>query len=189
MNTHASPSIPMAAQVLREGKVIAYPTEAVWGLGCNPKDEAAVRRLLALKSRAVEKGLILISGNIAHFSGLLSGLDDKYQQKLAGTWPGPFTWLVAHRGLIPEWITGQFDTVAIRVTAHPYVQALTEAYGGAIVSTSANPQGLQPAKSAQQVADYFKGEEPFITGGDIGESNQPSEVRDLITDKLIRAGG
>lgn len=189
MNYSASTSISIAANALKEGKIIAYPTEAVWGLGCDPWDEGAVKRLLALKTRPVEKGLILISGNIAHFSRLLADLDDKYQQKLDETWPGSFTWLVPHHNRIPQWISGQFDTVAIRVTAHPYVQAITSTFGGAIVSTSANPQGLEPARSKAQVANYFIGDEIYISEGEVGQANQPSEVRDLITNELIRAGG
>lgn len=190
MNYTASPSIAMATQALSDGRVLAYPTEAVWGLGCDPWDECAVHKLLALKSRSVEKGLILISGDIAHFSGLLAGLDDNCQQKLSQSWPGPFTWLVPHRGLVPSWITGQFDTVAIRVSAHPYVRAITHAFGGAIISTSANPQGLEPARFAWQVAKYFRNStEPVITGGQVGQQRNPSTVRDAITNQLIRAGG
>lgn len=190
LNYAASPSIAMSAHALNGGHVIAYPTEAVWGIGCDPWNEDAVGRLLALKTRAVEKGLILISGDIVHFNYLLADLGDKYQQKLTNTWPGPFTWLVPHRGLVPEWVSGRFDTVAIRVSAHPYVRAITQAFGGAIISTSANPQGLEPARFSWQVAKYFRhGNEPIITQGQVGKQRKPSEVRDLITNQLIRAGG
>lgn len=180
----------MAADALTCGQVIAYPTEAVWGLGCDPWDEDAVTRLLALKTRNVNKGLILISGDITHFNPLLADLSDTYRQKLANSWPGAYTWLVPHHGLVPAWVSGKFDTVAIRVSAHPYVRALTHAFGGAIISTSANPQGQPPARFSWQVAKYFRRfDEPFITQGQVGKQRKPSEVRDLITDQLIRAGG
>lgn len=111
-----------AARVVREGGVIAYPTEAVWGLGCDPWNEDAVYRLLALKARPVEKGLIVVAAHIQLLDFLLEDLPDVWLERLAGTWPGPNTWLVPHQDRLPEWVTGVHDSVAVRVTDHPLVQ-------------------------------------------------------------------
>ncbi|ENY6666857.1 L-threonylcarbamoyladenylate synthase, partial [Pseudomonas aeruginosa] len=129
-----------AARVVREGGVIAYPTEAVWGLGCDPWNEDAVYRLLALKARPVEKGLIVVAANIHQLDFLLEDLPDVWLDRLAGTWPGPNTWLVPHQERLPEWVTGVHDSVAVRVTDHPLVQELCH-LTGPLISTSANPAG------------------------------------------------
>ena len=134
-----------AARVVREGGVIAYPTEAVWGLGCDPWNEDAVYRLLALKARPVEKGLIVVAANIHQLDFLLEDLPDVWLDRLAGTWPGPNTWLVPHQERLPEWVTGVHDSVAVRVTDHPLVQELCH-LTGPLISTSANPAG-RPARA------------------------------------------
>ena len=105
------------AQKIRSGAVIAYPTEAVWGLGCDPFNAAAVARLLALKDRPMHKGLILVAASIEQFAGLLEGLTPEQSAQLEASWPGPNTWLVPHHNRVPEWVTGAHDTVAIRVSA------------------------------------------------------------------------
>ena len=93
-----------AADLLRRGGVIAYPTEAVWGLGCDPFDEAAVLRLLALKQRAVEKGLILIAAAASQFDGLLdwNALPEARRAAVHASWPGPHTWIVPATGRVPS---------------------------------------------------------------------------------------
>lgn len=122
------------------GRRDRYPTEAVWGLGCDPWNEDAVYRLLALKARPVEKGLIVVAANIHQLDFLLEDLPDVWLDRLAGTWPGPNTWLVPHQERLPEWVTGVHDSVAVRVTDHPLVQELCH-LTGPLISTSANPAG------------------------------------------------
>lgn len=121
---HGSWRVRQVARVLRAGGVIAYPTEAVWGLGCDPWNEAAVRRLLALKGRPQEKGLILVAADIGQFDFLLHDLPPAWRERLARSWPGPNTWLVPHHHRLPAWITGRHASVALRVSDHPRVRAL-----------------------------------------------------------------
>jgi L-threonylcarbamoyladenylate synthase len=181
------PAIRQAVASLARGGVIAYPTEAVWGLGCDPTDGLAVQRLLALKNRPVEKGLILVADSEARFEPLLRQLNIGQRARLALSWPGPNTWLVPHHNLIPPWIHGDHETVALRVSAHPLVSALCAAWGGPLVSTSAN-RANQPAATAQhQVRRIFGNELDFILPGALGSSSTPSTIRDLLTDKLVRA--
>ncbi len=117
-----------------------YPTEAVWGVGCDPWDSEAVYHLLDLKQRPVEKGLILVADCMERFDFLLQDLPDDWLRRLANSWPGPNTWLVPHQDRLPPWITGRHDSVALRVTDHPLVARLC-ALTGPLVSTSANPAG------------------------------------------------
>lgn len=184
---HNSWRVRQAARIVREGGVLAYPTEAVWGLGCDPWDQAAVHRLLMLKQRPLEKGLILVADNIRQFDFLLHDLPEESLAKLASTWPGPNTWLVPHQDLLPEWVTGQHDTVALRVSDHPQVGELC-ALVGPLISTSANPAGRPAAKSRLRVEQYFHNELDLVLGGALGGRKNPSVIRDLVTGEVVRAG-
>ncbi|MBU0883320.1 MAG: L-threonylcarbamoyladenylate synthase [Gammaproteobacteria bacterium] len=177
--------IQQAALVVRNGGVIAYPTEAVWGLGCDPWHAEAVERLLALKDRPVHKGLILVAGDIEQFNFLLEDLPEIWLARLAGSWPGPNTWLVPHQNRLPEWISGQHNSVALRVSDHPQVRALCR-LTGPLVSTSANPAGRPSARSRLRVEQYFPGQLDAVLGGALGGRKNPSLIRDLITGDVIR---
>jgi L-threonylcarbamoyladenylate synthase len=102
-NWSINPRVVYAARQIRRGGVVAYPTEAVWGLGCDPFNEEAVERILELKQRPIEKGVILIAASIDMFAPLLDPLDDLQRQRLKNSWPGPHTWLVPHHGMVPPW--------------------------------------------------------------------------------------
>lgn len=182
---HSSWRVQRMARIVREGGVIAYPTEAVWGLGCDPWNEVAVDRLLALKDRPVHKGLILVADNICQFDFLLDDLPERWIDRLASTWPGPNTWLVPHQGLLPEWITGRHDTVALRVSDHPLVRDLC-ALTGPLVSTSANPAGRPSARSRLRVEQYFHQQLDGVLGGALGGRRNPSLIRDLRSGDVVR---
>ncbi|BBM01260.1 L-threonylcarbamoyladenylate synthase [Microbulbifer sp. GL-2] len=182
-------AVQQAARALAAGGVIAHPTESVWGLACDPNNLQAVRRLLQLKNRPLEKGLILVSGEEDSFSELLGTLSDEQRRQMRDTWPGPVTWLVPHLNRVPYWVCGAHSSVALRCTDHPFTAALTRAFGGAIVSTSANPAGCQPARHKYQVLRYFGDALNFVGGGATGGRSAPSEIRDLISGRLMRPGG
>lgn len=183
---HSTWQLQQAAQKIKHGGVIAYPTEAVWGLGCDPWNEAAVMRVLALKQRRVSKGLILVAADIAQFAELLEGLSAESMQLLHNSWPGPNTWLVPHHNLLPKWITGQHDSVALRVSAHPLVQQLCR-LTGPLVSTSANPAGHPAANSRLRVEQYFHQQLDGVLNAALGEQTQPSCIRDLLSGQVIRS--
>jgi len=176
-----------AAETIGRGGVVAYPTESVWGLGCDPWSRHAVERLLALKQRDPAKGLILIAADMADFEACLNHLDEKQRQILFESWPGPVTWLVPNNGFAPSWVTGEFSTVALRVTDHPLAAGLCRAWGGPLVSTSANPGGSPPAKTSTRVRAYFGRDIDAITPGAVGQHPRPSEIRDLSSGKVLRA--
>ena len=177
-----------AAQVVHAGGVIAYPTEAVWGLGCDPANEVAVQRILDLKQRPRSKGLILIAATMEQLQPLLDGLSRDQLIRLEQSWPGPVTWLIPHRDRIGDWVTGEHVTVAVRVSAHPVVQQLCLAVGGPLVSTSANPAGLPEAREISELQDYFGSDLDDIVPGRLGGADRPSTIRDLLTGEIIRAG-
>jgi L-threonylcarbamoyladenylate synthase len=181
-------SISQAVQCLHDGKVIAYPTEAVYGLGCDPRNEAAVRQLLELKSRPASAGLILIADRFERFQSFVGTLDRDQLECALATWPGPVTWLFPRGPGVPDWLAGSHPSVALRVTAHPVCRALCAAFGDAIVSSSANPGAAEPARSAQQVIGYFDERLCGIVAGELGRNLRPSEIRDLVTGRVVRQG-
>ena len=177
----------LACQHLKQGKVIAYPTEAVWGLGCDPHNEAAVNKILRLKKRPVHKGLILVGGDIGQFAVLLRNLSSEQRKTLEASWPGHITWLVPDtEQLIPVWIKGSHQSVAIRVSAHPVVRELCAAFDGPIVSTSANEAGEEEIRSRLILEEKFAGSIDYIVDGALGQAEKPSEMRDLLSGKVIR---
>ena len=180
--------IRRAASCLQNGGIIGYPTEGVWGLGCDPFNEDAVRKLLLLKQRPVEKGLILVAGTMKQVEPLLKSLNSAQLNLLTTTWPGPVTWLLPDTDqFIPPWIKGKFATVAIRVSAHPSVQQLCSAFGGPIVSTSANPSDRSPARTRLRVLTWFGDSIEYVLPGKLGGQRGPSTIHDLATSSVIRS--
>lgn len=177
-----------AASCIARGGVIAYPTEAVFGLGCDPDNESAVRRILELKSRPAEAGLILIADEFSRFESFVQPVSPADLERARSRWPGPVSWLFPRSSKVPDWLAGRHPTIAIRVTAHPLCRDLCAKLGGAIVSTSANPGGEEPARSSREVLAYFKDRIDGVLEGPLGEQENPSEIRDLASGKLVRGG-
>mgnify|MGYP001546720157 CR=1 FL=1 len=181
-------SLRHARDTVWAGGVIAYPTEAVYGLGCDPLAGNAIDRILALKSRDVGKGFILIASQLEQLLPFLAPLDKPLRTKLEASWPGPVTWIVPAAEAVPDWITGGRDTLAVRVTAHPVARALCELTGMALISTSANLSGHAPARSALQVRARLSAEVDYIVPGHTGPQRNPTEIRDARSGKILRAG-
>lgn len=185
-----SADVEHAAEVIRTGGVIAYATEAVFGLGCDPRNSQAIEKLLRLKQRPAHKGLILIAANEQqlHPYLALSLIDDAMLQRVRATWPGPVTWLMPAAQSVSPLLRGEHDTLAVRVSAHPQVRALCEAFGDALVSTSANRSSQPPAKSVDEVVAQFGDGLDLILRGQTSGARKPSEIRNAVTGKIVRAG-
>lgn len=175
-----------AYRALRAGGVIGYPTEAVWGLGCDPLNAHAVERLLDIKRRSPYKGLILIASSLDQVRPFVGELPHARWLQVQHSWPGPVTWLLPASKRAPALIRGDSDRVAVRVTAHPLASALCYVFGGAIVSTSANRAGQPPARSALQLRRNLGRELDFILPGELGGLARPTSIRDALTGKLVR---
>ncbi|MBL6754507.1 MAG: Sua5/YciO/YrdC/YwlC family protein [Pseudomonadales bacterium] len=181
------PSLIAGLNAVAAGGVIAYPTEAVWGLGCDPFSEAAVSKLLQIKNRPVEKGLILVAASLDQLPALASSLTDSQRRTLEETWPGPVTWLIPDpEGSIPNWIKGEHESVAVRVSAHPLVRELCNRHGGALVSTSANDAGEPEIRSQSRLTEEFGGRIDAVIAGELGDSTETSQIRDLISGNRLR---
>jgi len=174
-----------AIRKLRDGGIIAYPTETVYGLGCEPRDGAAVLHLLALKQRRPEHGVILLASELAQLEPFLRPLTAAVRRRIGTPSRLPVTWTVPCRPDTPYWLTGDHDSLAVRITAHPVAHALCEQLGGTLVSTSANLHGRRPASSALAVRRIFNGNLDAILHGDCG-TGRPSSVRDAVTGRILR---
>ena len=187
-------SLREAARVVAGGGVIAYPTEAVFGLGCDPLDPDAVLRILAIKGRDMDKGLILIAADFGALLPYVEPLPTERMAEIRATWPGPNTWLLPARPETPTWLTGKHDTLAVRVTGHPVAAALCRAaarYGshigsGALVSTSANLSDLNPARTALDVRRQLRDAPDLLVAGRCGAHPKPSTIRDGRTGRVLR---
>ena len=166
---------------LKQGKVIAYPSEGVWGLGCDPQNEEAVYRLLKLKNRPVSKGLILVSGKLEQMKPYIN--INKYKVKLMTKWPGSHTWVVPTE-ITPNWITGKNKSVAIRMSSHPIIKEICKKFRGAIVSTSANIQGERPLMTKEEIQGVFG--DLTIVDGVVGSHKGPTPIQDVETNKWLR---
>lgn len=181
-------AIQAAVNCLRRGGVIAYPTEAVWGLGCDPFDEAAVLRLLTLKQRAVDKGLILVASEVAQLDGLVDwdALEAVRRDAVFASWPGAHTWIVPANARMPRWITGAHPGVAVRISAHPVVVALCRAFAAPIVSTSANPAGMPAPHRREDIDPDLASAVDAIVDGDTGGLARPTPIRDARSGRALR---
>ena len=173
-----------AARAIREGGVVAYPTEAVYGLGCDPLNARAVERLLAIKQRPMHKGLILLGADLDQLRPFI----DLPEETLAPLqdWPVGTTYLVPASALVPEWIRGEHAKVAVRVSHHPLAARLAELAGVPLVSTSANLSGRPSLRNPFQVGRQLGGLVDFIVTGQCNITNRPSTIIDLESGATLR---
>lgn len=217
--------IEQAAQWLQQGKLLAYPTESVWGIGCDAYNEEAVNQILTIKNRPAEKGMIVVTDSIERIRPLINQLPVQRQQQIIESWAPQsnkgdasrntqqaHTWLLplplskpeiqskskseltalAQQGpVIPYWITGKHNSIAVRVISHPLIAQLCEKMVsdsnpyGLIVSTSCNPSGQAPAVTFEQAYAYFKEDIGYLQGDTLGYTS-PSQIREGLTGNIIR---
>ncbi len=183
-----SRSLDAAVDSVRAGGVLAYPTEAVFGLGCNPHHLSAVQRLLGIKQRSADKGLILLAANINQLADFVPPLDEEIWERVAPTWPGPITWLLPVKKTVSPLVRGNHNTLAVRISDHPVCQQLCQRLGHPLVSTSANLSGYPAATTAMQVAQQLGQQIDLILDKPLGDRQHPSEIRHAITNEILRKG-
>ncbi|THB71396.1 MAG: tRNA threonylcarbamoyladenosine biosynthesis protein RimN [Gammaproteobacteria bacterium] len=178
-----------ARKALEIGGVIAYPTEAVFGLGCEPMNRDAVFRILEIKERHVKQGMILIASSIEQLNDYIHPLDNLGEvraKEIRTSWPGGNTWILPCKASVPYWITGVHRSLAVRVTDHPIASKICEYYGGPIVSTSANVHGREPTRNVFQTFKAFGDYVDYIVPGTVDKEKNPSVIRDGVTGKVLR---
>jgi len=179
--------VARAARVVLAGGVIAYPTEAVFGLGCLPERRDAVERVLAIKRRSWRKGLLLIGADLSQLERFVVLPPEPRLSEVLACWPGPVTWVLAARPRVPRWISGGRDTVAVRLTDHPVARRLCLAAGHALVSTSANVSRRPPLRDLRRVRRALGREVDYLLGGELGGLANPTVIKDGRTGATLRS--
>jgi len=179
--------IRKASRIVLAGGVIAYPTEAVFGLGCLPDNAHAVSRILALKRRRSDKGLILVAASLEQVDRLAELPSGEMRRKIEASWPGPVTWVLQAKTSVSRLVTGGRNTVAIRVSSHDVVRELCRRVGSAIVSTSANVSGHNPARHSFQVRRRLGNHVDYIVPGDVDGLASPSKILDAASGRVLRS--
>lgn len=180
-------SIEHAVNTLHRGGVIAYPTEAVFGLGCDPQNVIAVQRVLEIKQRDVDQGVLLIAADFTQIAPYIaSDCPAAALEQAQASWPGPHTWVFPASARAPAWITGNYGSIALRVTAHPIAAALCRAFESPLVSTSANRHGADPARTSGEVKQEFAALVDAIVSGEVGQSESPTTIRDALSGEWLR---
>ena len=173
------------------GAVFAYPTEAVFGLGCDINNKSSINKIIKLKRRKVSKGLIVISDNIEKVRNLI---DDNYFKLFVENNSNavPTTWLCPASKIVPEEITGGTKKIAIRITSHDISKLICKILDLPIISTSANISGDDPIIKQEDLEIYFRDNMDnidYIIDGLVGNSKKPSRILDLVSKDVIREGG
>jgi len=178
--------ITLAARLLGDGGVVAYPTEGVYGLGCRPDDILAITRILRIKRRSWRKGLALIAATLDQIDSLVVLPSAGLGEEIAASWPGPVTWVLRARPRVSPLITGGRSTVAVRVTAHPLARSLCLKAGSALVSTSANRSAHAPMLTGPSVRRLLGAELDYVLQGPLGGLAGPTPIRDGTTGAFLR---
>jgi L-threonylcarbamoyladenylate synthase len=168
------------------GAVFGYPTDTVWGLGCHPLIAASVARLLRIKQRSPDKGLILLSSRLDYCLPYIDA-ETSALEPLQHPRDRPTTWLVPASEFCPSWIRGKHPTVAVRIADHPLIEAVCEGLESPLVSTSANRSGQSTARNALQMRRRFGDELDYIVGGFSTGGNRPSEIKSLASGSILRS--
>lgn len=173
--------------ILHNEQVIAYPTESVYSLGCDPDSAQAVNKLLSLKQRSWKKGLILIAADYQQLLPYINdnALSQRQRNAVLASWPRPITWAIPAHADTPQFLTGQFNALAVRISTHPLVQVLCRQYGKPLVSTSANFSNQEPCRTIDEVKQKFGATFPALVGK-VGGYLTPSDIKDALSGQQIR---
>lgn len=177
-------NIPTALNILSQGGIIAYPTETVYGIGCDATNENALQRLIALKHRSPNKGLIVLINQLEQLAAFTPPLTSEELQFATSKWPGPYTLVFPALPTVSQYLTGQYQSIAIRMTSHPTAAALCESFP--ITSTSANLSGETVATNYQGLIEQFGDTLDGIVEGEVSPNGTPSQIIDIKTKQRYR---
>jgi len=185
-------SIDEAARVIRQGGVVAFPTDTLYGLAVDPFSSAAIERLFAVKGRSASNAIALIAADVDQVTAQIGPLPPTAQRLATEYWPGPLTMLLARPASVPAELTGGSDRVGVRVPDHDVARALCRACGHVLTATSANISGEPPSNDPDHIAAVFASSEvDLLLDGGRTPGGPPSTIVDVLDDgmlHLIRPG-
>lgn len=176
--------------VIARGGLIAYPTDTFYGLGVNPRNREAVRRLFSIKQRVANQPILLLLKDIEEVGRWAEPAGTTAKELMARHWPGPLTLVLKARAdVLPE-LTAGTGTIGLRVPGNALTRKVLEAVGGALTGTSANRSGAKDARTAPEVSEYFGDAVDLILDGGPAPGSKPSTIVDVSgrTPRLIRRG-
>lgn len=179
-----------AAKIIAQGGIIAFRTDTFYGLGADPFNATAVAKVRALKGREENKPILLLLADARDVDRFIAHPSKEFEELASRFWPGPLTIVGRAVESLPAEITAGTGTVGVRVPADSNVRDLARECGGALTATSANPSGREPARSAQEVFDYFGNRIDLVIDGGEVTANEPSTVIDVTTSppRVLREG-
>jgi L-threonylcarbamoyladenylate synthase len=180
----------LAAQVIREGGLIAFRTDTFYGLGADPFNQEAVKRIKNLKGREDNKPILILISDANEADRFIAEQSELFDTVRARHWPGALTIVARARVEVPLELTAGTGTIGVRLPDDEEVRALVRACGGALTATSANPAGQSPARTAFEVSEYFKTGLDLIVDGGAARTDKPSTVLDVSGEspRVIREG-
>lgn len=186
MDTLNKTNLEKIISIIKAGGIIAYPTEAVYGLGCDPLNQEAVKKILTLKQRSLHKGLIIIAAEWRQIQAYIELEKVSLLEEIKTTWPGPFTWAFPKSDYVPFWIHGDHLTVAIRLTAHPIARQICQAIDSPLVSTSLNKESSPPVRTYEEACQYFEKQVDMVVNGTVGNLKEVTPIRSALTGEYSR---
>lgn len=177
-------SIELAVEYLRQGRIIAFPTETYYGLGVDPENETAVEKLFTLKKRPSEKPLLLLAADLEQLHEFAASVPEKFHALIEQYWPGPLTLIFPALASVNPKITAGTGTVGMRISPHPVAQQIVRTFGRPITATSANVSGMDPAETAGRVYSMFGEQIDYIVDGGKTPAGSCSTVVGLSASEL-----
>jgi L-threonylcarbamoyladenylate synthase len=183
-------ALKSAAEIIARGDVIAFRTDTFYGLGADPFNASAVQKVRDLKGREENKPILVLISDVAQLGQLIELRSPAFEELARKFWPGPLTIIGAASGRLPSELTAGTKSVGVRLPDDEQVRSLVRACGGGLTATSANPSHQTPARTAEEVAQYFGDRLELIVDGGSAQTDQPSTVVDAsgVEVKLVREG-
>lgn len=177
-----------ACRTLDAGKLLVYPTESVFGLGCLANNKQALKRLRHIKRRERYKGFIVLCASTKQLRQSFPEirLSPKHLSKLDEKQKHPTTWLVPYKKHLNPLLVGNNNRIAVRITRHPVAKTLCQQCGP-LVSSSANPAGIKTPETLLKVRKQFRWQVDFYLNESLGKSRSPSQIIDLLSGQVIRS--
>ena len=179
-------NINSSVEWLNAGKILAHPTESIWGLGCDARNEEAVKLIFKIKKRDKKKNFILLVKSLESFEKYLEEINTEDKTFLDKHWPGPYTFLIKYNEKLPTHLKNASGKIAIRVSNHLPLKRLFKKFSGFMISTSANISGQKNINDPQDILNIFEYDELAYYDETLGKNKSPSQIIDLETKRIIR---
>jgi L-threonylcarbamoyladenylate synthase len=189
LNADTPGAIEEAADLLKQGHIIAFPTDTLYGVGVDPFNSAAIEQLYQVKERVADKGIPILLADISDLEKVAQDISNLAQSLIEQYWPGPLTLIVPRHPRLPAMLSPN-EGIAVRIPDHAISRAFIRAAGGIVATSSANHSGEQPARNAAEAYRVMNGQISAVLDGGSVQHGQGSTVLDCMSDppQVLREG-